>query len=98
MRKNRPGEMTNILGISWVKRQTIFSAWHLSMWEHRHQYGGTVVVVRGKLIHNIEKRGVNESGLGRWCWMQLMGKNGKSTRIISAYALHQPTGTYSVVS
>jgi hypothetical protein len=48
----------------------------------RHKWGGTDLVARGKLIHNIEKKGVDESGLGRWCWMQFMGKNGKSTRII----------------
>jgi hypothetical protein len=49
-------------------------------------------VARGKLIHNIGKRGVDESVLGRWCWMQCVGKNNNSTRSISAYAPLQPTG------
>jgi hypothetical protein len=29
--------------------------------------GGTALVSRGKLVHNIGKRGVDEEGLGRWC-------------------------------
>jgi hypothetical protein len=44
----------------------------------RHQCGGTVLVARGKLIHNIGKKGVYETGLGWWCWMQFVGKNSKS--------------------
>jgi hypothetical protein len=55
-------------------------------------------VARGKLVHNIGKKGVDETGLGRWCWMQFVGKNSKSTRIISAYSPHQPTGPESVGS
>jgi hypothetical protein len=55
-------------------------------------------VARGKLVHNIGKRGVDEAGLGRWCWMQFVGKDNKSTRIISEYAHHQPTGPESVGS
>jgi hypothetical protein len=60
--------------------------------------GGTSLVARGKLVHNIGKKGVDEAGLGRWCWMQFFGKNNKSTRIISAYAPHQPTRPESVGS
>jgi hypothetical protein len=48
--------------------------------------GGTALVARGKLVHNIGKRGVDEAGLGRWCWLQFVSKNNKSTRIISVYA------------
>jgi hypothetical protein len=53
-------------------------------------------MARGKLVHNICKKGVDESGLGRLCWMQFFVKNNKSTRIIYAYAPHQPTGPESV--
>jgi hypothetical protein len=52
--------------------------------------GGTTLVTRGKVVHNIGKQGVDETGLGRWCWMQFVGKNIKSARIISDYAPHQP--------
>jgi hypothetical protein len=40
----------------------------------RHQWGGTALVARGKLVHNIDKKGVDETGLGRWCWMHFVGK------------------------
>jgi hypothetical protein len=55
-------------------------------------------VARCKLVHNIGKKGVDETGPGRWCWILLVRKNSKSTRIISAYAPHQPTGPESVGS
>jgi hypothetical protein len=64
----------------------------------RHQWGGTALVARGKLVNNIGKRGVDQAGLGRWFWMQFVGKNNKSTRIISMYAPHQPMGPESVGS
>jgi hypothetical protein len=60
--------------------------------------GGTSLVARGKLVHNIGKKGVGEMVLGRWCWIQFVGKNIKSTRIISDYAPHQPTLPESVGS
>jgi hypothetical protein len=53
--------------------------------------GGTALLARGKLVHNISKKGVDEMGLGWWRWMQFVGKNIKSTWIISVYAPHQPT-------
>jgi hypothetical protein len=53
--------------------------------------GGAALVERGKLVHNIGKRGVEAAGLERRCWMQFVGKNNKSTRIVSYYAPHQPT-------
>jgi hypothetical protein len=55
-------------------------------------------VARGKLVHDIGKKGVDERGLGRWLWMQFAGNNSKSTRIISDYAPHQPPGPDSVGS
>jgi hypothetical protein len=64
----------------------------------RHQWGGTSLVARGQLVHNIGKKGVDETGIGQWCWMQFFSKNIKSTRMISAYAPQQPTGLESVGS
>jgi hypothetical protein len=55
-------------------------------------------VTRGKLVHNSGKRGVDELGLARWFWMQFVGNSNKSTRIISDYAPHQPTGLESADS
>jgi hypothetical protein len=55
-------------------------------------------VARGKLVHNLGNKGVDEAGLGRRLWMQFAGKNTKSTRILSVYAPHQTTGPDSVGS
>jgi hypothetical protein len=55
-------------------------------------------VARDKLVHNIGKRGFDEAGLGRWCWMQLVEKNNKSTMIISMYGPHPQMGPESVGS
>jgi hypothetical protein len=86
----------------WFENTAIITANNKTIKDHiklkRHQWGGTALVARGKLIHNIGKKGVDETGLGRWCWMQFVSKNNKSTRIISAYAPHQPTGPESVGS
>jgi hypothetical protein len=60
--------------------------------------GGTSLVAIGKLVHNIGQRGLGEEGLGRWCWMQSVGKNKKSTRIISAYTPRQLSGPEPVGS
>jgi hypothetical protein len=58
--------------------------------------GGTALAARGKLVHKIGKKGVDETGPGRWCWMQFVCKKSKSTRIISTYAPQQPTGPESL--
>jgi hypothetical protein len=60
--------------------------------------GGTAFVARGKLVHSFGIKGVDEAGLGRWWWMQFVGKNNKSTRIISDCAPHQPRGPEPVGS
>jgi hypothetical protein len=58
----------------------------------QHQWRGTSLITCGKVTHNVVKKGVDDSGLAPWCWMQFTGKNNKSTTIISAYAPHQQTG------
>jgi hypothetical protein len=72
----------------WFENTAVTIKDHMKL--NRHQWGGTALVARGKLVHNIGKKGVDETGLGRWCWMQFVGKNSNSTRIISDYAPHQP--------
>jgi hypothetical protein len=79
----------------WFENTAVITANNKTIKDHMklksHQWGGTSLVARGKLAHNIGKKGVDEIGLGRWCWMQFVGKNSKSTRIIFDYAPHQPT-------
>jgi hypothetical protein len=78
----------------WFEKTMVITANKKTIKDHlklkRRQWGGTALVARGKLVHNIGKKGVDEAGLGRWCWMKFVGNNSKSTRIIPAYAPHQP--------
>jgi hypothetical protein len=86
----------------WFENTAVIKSNNKTIKDHmklkRHQWGGTSSVTRCKLVHNIGKKVVDEAGLGRWCWMQFVGKNNMSTRIISVYAPHQPTGPESVCS
>jgi hypothetical protein len=80
----------------WFENTAVITANNKTIKVHmklkRHQWGGGIsLVARGKLVHNIGKKGVDEMGLGQWSWIQFFGKNSKSTRIISDYALHQST-------
>lgn len=49
------------------------------------QRGGTVTILRGELTAYVKDSGVDPSGLGRWSWYLLQGKEGFSTRVITAY-------------
>ena len=53
----------------------------------RDQIGGTCMMALGRLASSIMETGVDQTGLGRWCWMKI-GGGGKFTRTITAY---QPT-------
>jgi hypothetical protein len=79
----------------WFENMMVITANNNTIKDHmklkRHQWGGTSLVTRGKLVHNIGKKGVDEAGLERWWLMEFVGKRNKSTRIISAYTPHQPT-------
>jgi len=50
-----------------------------------HQPGGTGVLTVNQLSHRVMHSGGDASGLGRWSWVRLRGKEGASVRIISAY-------------
>ena len=49
------------------------------------QQGGTGIIIGRMLLDNIEEMGVDNSGLGRWCWVKFKGEDNISSRIISAY-------------
>jgi hypothetical protein len=61
----------------------------------RHQWGGTSLVARCKLVHNIGKRGVDEADIGRWYWMQFVEKNNESTRIGEANEWWQKSSIFN---
>ena len=49
--------------------------------------GGTMVGVSGRWASRMAKSGTDD--LGRWSWMDLRGKKGKTIRVISAYRVSQ---------
>ena len=51
----------------------------------RSQEGGTAMLEFDNLSSVVKETGVDESGLGRWCWMLLQGKKNHHTKIITAY-------------
>ena len=55
------------------------------------QYDGTAVISLNDTAHQVQTTGSDPTGLGRWSWMLLEGKNNHITRIISAYVPNKST-------
>jgi hypothetical protein len=51
----------------------------------RKQRGGTFGLAFGQLATQVSKVGTDESGMGRWSWILVTGRNGQKARIIVAY-------------
>ena len=51
----------------------------------KHQYGGTMTFMKDQITHRVSASGIDESGLGRWSWIQLKGSNNHKARIITVY-------------
>jgi len=62
-----------------------------------YQPGGTSIVVVNKLSHWAQRPGDDKTGLGRWCWARLRGKNNRQLRLVSVYRpcpANGPLSTY----
>ena len=55
----------------------------------RDQAGGTAIAGLGRICDVINAVGMDETGLGRWSWIQL-GQGDTTTRVITAYLPHKP--------
>ena len=49
------------------------------------QYGGTGIIAREDIVHRITGTGRDGTVLGRWNWIQVQGRRGQLTRIVSGY-------------
>ena len=49
------------------------------------QPGGVGIIATENVHYRVQERGRDETGLGRWCWVVLQGKQHHRTRLISAY-------------
>ncbi len=81
--KHRLGERFK----EWFPESRVHCAWYRKYprLKGARQPGGTAIAVFGSTCHRIDKFGHDSSGLGRWAWVRLRGKNGTHQRIISAY-------------
>lgn len=49
------------------------------------QRGGTCTFSVNQITHLTRKSGVDTTCMGRWSWLQMEGKNGHVTRVMTAY-------------
>ena len=49
------------------------------------QPGGTATLATNDIAHRFKRSGFDESGLGRWSWVQITGKQRCTTRFITVY-------------
>jgi hypothetical protein len=61
-----------------------------------HQPGGTGIIATNDTIHRIVERGGDPSGLGRWTWILLEGKQRHRLRLLTAYRPVESRGADSV--
>ena len=64
------------------------SADKLSM---RSQYGGTAIMAIDKAAHKVTLTGADNSGLGRWAWINIRGKRNQIYRLVSVYCPVRPS-------
>ena len=55
-----------------------------------NQFGGAAIVTTNVVASRVCCTGADETGLGRWAWVQYRGKNKTSARVISVYQPHKP--------
>ena len=51
----------------------------------KHKYCGTMTFMKDQITHRVSASGIDESGLGRWSWIQLKGSNNHKKRESSQY-------------
>ena len=51
----------------------------------RYQAGGTFMLALGNAQPRVIQKEADKSGLGRWTWMRIQGRQGQATSVISAY-------------
>jgi hypothetical protein len=83
----------------WEHLHISFSHNTTSQPEQEKQYGGTALFTINDMAHRAVEKGRDASGLDRWSWAKLRGKDGHILVIISAYRPNPPSagvmGTYA---
>lgn len=67
-----------IIGVAYNVRQRISG-------REKKQQGGTATLLKDKIAHRHRDTGFDSTGLGRWSWVRISGKQGCVTRFITVY-------------
>ena len=78
---------TRRIGVSYNTTQTITG---------RLQQGGTATIVANEVAHRVKTTGFDDSGLGRWSWVLVSGKQGCITRLVTVYCPTKSFGPSTV--
>ena len=71
---------------SWFEHRVIGVSYnvHNETYNSRQQ-GGTATLLKDKIAHRHRDTGFDSSGLGRWSWARISGKQGCTTRFVTVY-------------
>ena len=58
---------------------------HDCIGKRRCQQGGTATITQSKVAHRHRDNGFDSTGLGRWSWIRIAGKQGCITRFVTVY-------------
>ena len=64
----------------------------------QRQYGGVLTMAVDDMAHRVKDQGQDPSGLGRWAWLLLEGKQNHRLRVISVYRPVDSVGPDTVCS
>ena len=67
-----------VLGVAYNTRQRIIG-------KEKKQQGGTATLLKDKVAHRHRDNGFDATGLGRWSWVRISGKQGCTTRFVTVY-------------
>ena len=72
---------------SWFEHRVLSVAYNTTdrIGKKRHQQGGTATLLKNKIAHRHKDSGFDRTGLGRWSWVRIAGKQGFVTRFVTLY-------------
>ena len=72
----------------WFEHRIIGVAYNIQQrvtGKKKKQQGGTATLLKDKIAHRHKDNGFDPTGLGRWSWVRISGKQGCITRFVTVY-------------
>ena len=71
----------------WFEHRVLGVSYNVHDNEHskRKQQGGTITMLKDKIAHRQRDNGFDKTGLGRWSWVRISGKQQCTTRFVTVY-------------